>query len=124
MACVAFFTHREQLKFDKDKEIKIEIMDSTRSNLSYTLEGEKKDELFALLEDMELRRNITFPQIHMFGGQYLSIRMYGEGVKNSRFPIHLFILTDRPNKSSCRLNNKSYFLDKESIDKLTRFFEL
>lgn len=87
-----FFTHNEQLKFTEAKEIELEITDGTKNDERTILVDKKKDELLVILEDMKLGKYFFKPMI--FHDKTIIIRLYGEGIKSSRFPIYITFQID------------------------------
>lgn len=123
ISCSFIMTQFKSLKLNSSEEIEVEIRNAIKDyDKPYILEGEEKNKLVDILNDAKLGPYLKDTDI--LRDSTISIRLYGKGVKNSKFPIYIYYFINNPNDSKCHLKNKLYSIDKEVISQLNEFFEI
>lgn len=123
ICCLFILTQFKSLKLNNSEEIEVEIKNATIDySKPYILEGEKKNDLIKILNGTKLRPYLKDTDI--LRDSTISIRLYGKGVENSRFPIYIYYFINNPEDSKCYLKSKFYSIDRKVIYQLYEFFEI
>lgn len=125
--CILFiFPNFKSLKLNSYEEIEVEIRNALIDfDKSYILKGERKNKLLDILNGTKLGPYLFESSI--LRNSTISIRLFGKGVQNSRFPVYIYYSFDESNKlyrSKAMLNNKLYSINKEVISQLRDFFDI
>lgn len=116
-------TQFKTLRLNNSEEIEIEIKNALIDyNKPYILNGEEKNKLIQILNGARLGPSNQINEIYEDNTIY--IRLYGEGVESSNFPIYVYYFIQNPNTSKLSLNDKMYSIDKKHISQLTEFFKV